>query len=106
MSIVSCYATYLISQIVLVPPRVVARPSDQTVTEKERVTFHCIATGNPAPKVTWLRDGETVAEEETLSFEASRNQSGNYWCSVENGLGVTVNVSTHLNVHCKWHIAY
>ena len=76
-------------------------PSDQTIIEKERTTFHCTATGNPTPKVTWLKDGKTVAKGETLSFEANRNQSGNYWCSVENGLGITVNASAHLNVQCK-----
>ena len=42
-----------------------------------------------------------MAKGETLSFEANRNQSGNYWCSVENGLGVTENASAHLNVQCK-----
>lgn len=89
------------NQIVLVPPSIITRPSDQTIIENKRITFHCTATGNPIPKVSWLKGGETVAKGETLSFEANRNQSGNYWCSVENGLGVTVNTSAHLNVQCK-----
>lgn len=94
------------NQIVLVPPSIITRPSDQTIIENKRITFHCTATGNPIPKVSWLKGGETVAKGETLSFEANRNQSGNYWCSVENGLGITVNASAHLNVQCKWCIAY
>ena len=77
------------------------KPSDQTIIEKEELTFHCSATGNPAPKISWVKDGKTVAHGETLNFETNRNQSGKYWCSVENGLGITVNASAVLNVQCK-----
>ena len=36
-----------------------------------------------------------------MSFEAKRNQSGNYWCLAENGLNVTVNASASLDVQCE-----
>ena len=45
-----------------------------------------------------------MATGDTLSFEAFRNQSGEYWCSVENGFDVTVNASAYLDVQCKYSI--
>ncbi|XP_022778407.1 roundabout homolog 2-like, partial [Stylophora pistillata] len=79
-------------------PSLTSTPADQTVIEGTKTTFHCNASGNPSPKITWSKDGKTVTEGETLSFEANRNQSGEYWCSAENGLNVTVNASVHLDV--------
>ena len=75
---------------------------DQTVRENEETTFYCSATGNPTPKVTWLLDGKTVASGETFKFVANRTQSGQYWCSVENGLNAMINASAQLDVQCKF----
>ena len=66
------------------------------------MTFHCNATGNPAPKITWTKDGKTVGTKDTLSFEALRSKSGKYWCSADNGLNSTVNASAILNVQCMY----
>ena len=74
---------------------------DQTVTENDETSFHCSATGNPTPKITWLLDGHTVASGETFKFVANRTQSGQYWCLVENGLNVTINASAQLDVQCE-----
>lgn len=68
-------------------------------------TFHCNATGNPAPNIAWMKDGKTVATGNTLSFKSSRNQSGEYWCSAKNGLK-TVNTSFNLDVQCKYELFY
>lgn len=84
-----------------VAPSLITRPTNQTVIESKTVTFNCSATGNPTPKITWLKDGTTVGHGETLSFEATRNQSGKYWCTAENGLSVIVNASAILDVQCK-----
>ena len=77
-------------------------PSDQTVKEFEDTVFLCTATGNPAPKITWMKDGETVADGDTLSFPANRSDSGKYLCSAENGLGLAINSSASLDVQCKY----
>ena len=88
----------------LVEPSLITTPDDQTVIEGTKATFHCNASGNPSPTITWSKDGKTLTEGETLSFEANMNQSGEYWCSAENGLSVTVNASAHLDVQCKYSV--
>ena len=76
-------------------------PLNKTVVEGDDTMFRCTAVGNPIPNIKWIKDGETVATGDTLSFEAKRNHSGKYRCSVENGLGVTINARAHLDVQCK-----
>ena len=76
-------------------------PVDQTVIEGDETTFHCNATGNPTPVITWLKDDETLASGENLTFTANRNHSGQYLCSAENGLGVTITAGADLEVQCK-----
>lgn len=86
---------------VTVPSSLIRRPSDQTVIEGAKVTFHCDASGNPSPKLTWIKDGKTVGMGERLSFEAQRNNSGKYWCLADNGVPPSTNASAFLGVHCK-----
>ena len=90
-----------ISYNLTVAPSLITKPTNQTVIESKTVTFNCSATGNPTPKITWLKDGTTMGHGETLSFEVNRNQSGKYWCSAENGLSEVVNASAILDVQCK-----
>ena len=80
----------------------VSKPANQTVKENDFVTFYCTATGNPMPMITWVKNGKTVAQRETLSFEANRNHSGKYWCLAENGLKTVINTSAYLDVLCKY----
>lgn len=85
----------------VVPPSFTSEPTDQTVIEGETVTFHCDAAGNPPPEIVWIKDGRTVDQGQELSLQASRELSGKYWCSVQNGLGISVNISAQLDVQCK-----
>ena len=78
------------------------QPTNKTVTEGATATFYCNATGNPAPKIRWIKDGKTVGEENTLTFVAERNLSGKYWCSAENGFNATVETIVYLNVQCTY----
>ena len=85
----------------LVPPSFTAKADNKTVKELDEVIFHCTATGNPVPKITWMKNGRTAAEGGTLRFTALRNNSGLYSCLVDNGLNFTIKAKTFLNVQCK-----
>ena len=71
------------------------------MTEKEQTTFTCTAGGKPAPNITWTKDGKTVGTGDTLTLETHRNQSGEYLCSAENGVGLAIRASAFLDVQCK-----
>lgn len=49
-----------------------------------------------------MRDGKTVAQGDVFKFSAKRNQSGEYRCLAENGLGVNITASASLDVQCKF----
>lgn len=77
-------------------------PGDQTIEEGDEAIFKCSATGNPAPEITWIKDGKTVGLGETLRLTSvDRNQSGEYVCSVDNVLGFNMVTSAKLDVQCK-----
>ena len=82
-------------------PSFTSKPSDLTVREDSEARFHCSASGNPTPEITWMKDGKTVAQGGVLRFSAKRNQSGEYQCSANNGLGVNITASASLDVQCK-----
>lgn len=114
MSLISCIKTTMFGEYkfldasicffdcFLVLPSLITKPSNQTLTENELLTFHCTAIGNPVPKIKWIKDGKTIDEGDTLTFGARRNTSGWYWCSAENSLGLTANASAYLDVQCKY----
>lgn len=79
-------------------------PSDQTVMEGEEVIFHCAAKGNPTPRITWTKDGNILASGNTFKFTARKNDSGEYFCSAENGVELAINASAHLDVQCKFYL--
>ena len=86
----------------IVPPSLITRPTDQTIMENKEFTFNCTASGNPTPKITWIKDGKTVVEGDKLKRKAHRSHTGRYWCLAENGLDVSANASAYLDVQCKY----
>lgn len=84
-----------------VGPSFVSKPTNQRVREGDEVTFNCSASGYPIPVITWIRNGQTEKIGETLSLRATRDNSGKYWCTVDNGLGPPIVAETLLDVQCK-----
>ena len=87
---------------ITVPPSLTTTPIDQTVQEGNMAIFHCRATGNPTPTITWLKDGMTVGQGDTLNLIVNRNHTGKYWCIADNGLDMNINASALLDVQCKF----
>lgn len=86
----------------IVPPKIITRPSNQTVLENEEVKLHCAAIGNPIPKILWMKDGITIGTGENLMLKAWRNASGTYTCMAKNLLNATAISNAHVDVQCKY----
>ena len=84
------------------PAKLATKPVNQTLKENSVVEFHCSAIGNPVPEITWIKDGQSMKKGDTLSFTVNRNQSGQYWCSADNGFNTVDNASAYLDVLCKY----
>lgn len=66
---------------------VMADPPNVTVSEGDTATLSCLATGDPAPVVTWLRGGATVPDAGTPRYHISPNSSSLLITAVEEGDG-------------------
>ncbi len=94
-------------------PKITVHPETQTKTEGDAyVTLSCDASGNPAPVISWSRNGSPVdtSNISRISFSGdnkqltisnvSRADSGEYRCVANNKLG-NASSSATLNVQCK-----
>ena len=81
------------------------KPSSKVVVEGENVTLRCNATGNPAPNITWTKDGSPTVlyQGETYSIvNIQRQAAGDYTCTAWNGVGEKTNATAKVIVHCKF----
>ncbi|XP_042661906.1 hemicentin-1 isoform X1 [Tyto alba] len=84
---------------VLVPPGIVGenKLEDVKVKEKHRVTLTCEVIGNPVPQITWIKDGQSLTEDEDHKFlssgrflqitNAQVTDTGRYTCIASNTAG-------------------
>ena len=87
-----------------------------TTTEGSDLTFSCDASGNPAPLISWKRDGSPLNASGRISFEddkkqltitnVSRTDSGGYQCVAKNKVGSDTSNSASLDVQCKFNILF
>ena len=86
------------------PSKIDQAPSNKTMVESNNITLHCNATGNPAPNITWTKDGKQTVlhhgEEYTIT-NISRHQHGSYKCAAWNNVGQVAKSSFSINVLCK-----
>ena len=97
-------------------PTIIVHPESQTKTEGENVTLTCNATGNPAPTISWTRNGSPIdtSDNSRISFSGnkkqltitnvSRTDSGEYRCVANNSLGIDTSNLATLNVQCKYDV--
>uniref|UniRef100_A0A671W9G0 Hemicentin 1 n=1 Tax=Sparus aurata TaxID=8175 RepID=A0A671W9G0_SPAAU len=95
---------------VLLPPVIRGADSDLpdevTVFVNKTTQLECHADGNPAPKITWFKDSQSVFLPDSLSLHLSNHQvltaqvsdTGRYVCVADNVAG-SAEKSFNLNVH-------
>ncbi|XP_068706582.1 uncharacterized protein [Montipora foliosa] len=85
-------------------PTIVISPITQTVRENQNAVFQCSATGNPKPRVTWLRSDRSwthrfryQSDGKLEGCHVTLGDAGKYTCVAENLLG-SMNKSAILTV--------
>ncbi|KAK9507868.1 hypothetical protein O3M35_007638 [Rhynocoris fuscipes] len=98
-----------------VPARIASFDSRFTATYREDVKLPCLAVGKPAPDITWKIKGTTfdstnaqnrlqqLPEGSLLIKSVTRNDAGDYSCSVENSFGKD-SVTHHLVILAPPHV--
>ena len=84
--------------------KITVSSANPVVVEGQRVSLDCNATGNPAPNVTWTKDGNNsvLYQGERYTIDSiTRQQAGRYICTAENGIGNKLNATFAVIVHCK-----
>jgi uncharacterized repeat protein (TIGR01451 family) len=86
---------------VLVPPSVVAQPTNQTIVAGANATFRVSASGTAPLSYQWMANGATVAGATATSFvlnNVQTNQSGGYCVVITNSAGSITSLLANLTV--------
>ena len=96
-------------------PKVTISPFSQLpVNESNTAALFCSATGNPSPKVSWVRvDGSLpnnrikVTSDGLLQIDDVRlEDAGKYKCMARNSLGEDENAASFVTVQSKFKLQY
>lgn len=88
------------------PPREPLVNDSMIVQEGQSLALHCSTQGNPAPTLTWLKDGElvgTITADELSVLEIAEitpQGDGQYRCLAENEHG-RASSSLNITVECE-----
>ena len=91
------------------PPRIISPSDYKTVNEASVLNLFCNAIGKPAPNITWTRVLEDGTNSKVQFVGSSwvignitRNFTGQYRCTADNGIGSSVNHTISVNVLCEY----
>lgn len=93
------------------PLRFLVKPSNNTATVGDSVWFHCVATGSPKPRITWLKHGQGGRPLDEQKYKAHENGSlnikdvqlsdaGSYFCIAATNVDLK-QITVHLEVKGK-----
>jgi len=93
------------------PLRFLVEPSNNTATVGDSVWFHCVATGSPKPRITWLKHGQGGRPLDEEKYKAHENGSlnirdvqlsdaGSYFCIAATNVDLK-QITVHLEVKGK-----
>ena len=99
--IYQCSYIYKIYQCFSVPPEVTVDPTEQDFQVGRKVSFMCVASGNPTPSYYWLRDGELLIPNNRIKISGNvlsieklmRDDEGSYHCLARNAAGESVAIA-------------
>jgi len=95
---------------ILVPPSAGILPASELIAriEGEDLSLTCETGGNPAPKVTWAKEGGLLPNGDNVFYGAelafpslSRDDSGVYVCTASNGVRQPAIARTEVRVHFR-----
>ena len=87
-------------------PKIVAHPQSTEQSIKAKVVMNCTVTGTPKPKITWLKNGIAIPDENLETYvipELQLEHRGFYQCLAENSIPVDddMNIKQNSSVASK-----
>ena len=99
----------LILLIFAAPANFTKLSSDATLVEGDNLQLFCIASGRPAPNITWVRVFPDGSQSDVLHMNAtwdltniSRTDAGTYRCTADNGVENPVSHRMKVTVECEY----